>query len=715
VLDEIGPFPKCARAVCKLQSGKVNKSPTKNEEPQRTADGGVSHLADAEGPVSPELNESLIAAECNKAVPTINKLLLDFNEHFKAERVVVFVVGTGIEGAFTHVVNDSMPASCRHLRIDEFTDLRQLYEGSRFWKTVADNVAEAEWSCGIFARLRRLAQNPRMAALLVSLDNKAGQSFANARSLGAKSSFLRGRAINMVSNAIIQIKSFNGLNEVDQMTATTWFGAAFALACSNDKQDDKSKDKQDEVHPCITALCTTYGLMSDRLIKGQKEELKHRFLVTAAAVELGFSGFGMTPPQSGWSGFEHMMADLFFLHAFSAACAGECGIALPDTLKINNAPEDSSDPLVCIKDYLRTHGYKARKVTRVQLKQQVKTYCAAAEALEKEAELACGPKADKERCVVVALNGDKAPFADILVGLVTAENEKLKTTHLMLVQLKLYTRTKLTALQEWEEMRKMGSREREAVIAGCVTQYNKSFEDAMKPLQFAENSAKVQFVPAAATKNELFAALCNDAEVTVRKLSPYEKALECYTRDGQLDFDATLANFLDVRQVRKNAPMTPQNELILQPANKLPNGSTKYLPQEEESLEEESTEMLAKLNEILEASTEKAEKFDRIMEAHDEVAKRYSIIIDAGRSLPKVQRFIVTYYAPTPGDEVLDDKERHQEAASKVKKPENSLTITKTNSTAAFYPTSWETDGFTTSTMTREVMPLSYAQSEETK
>lgn len=139
------------------------------------------------------------------------------------------------------------------------------------------------------------------------------------------SSCIRRCSINVVSNAVIKIKSFNSLDCVDQLTATTWFSAAFALACSNESQSDKKSDLSDEEHACIRSLRTTYGLMSDMLVKGEDQpHLTQRFKVTAAAVwSWAFLGFGVTPPQGGWSSFGHMMADLFFLHAFGAACVAE--------------------------------------------------------------------------------------------------------------------------------------------------------------------------------------------------------------------------------------------------------------------------------------------------------------------------------------------------------------------------------------------------------
>lgn len=56
---------------------------------------------------------------------------------------------------------------------------------------------------------------------------------------------------------------------------------------------------------------------------------------------------------------------------------------MPDTVRSANAPD--ADPLVPIKDYLRKHAHNAKNMTRVDLKEQVTTYCGTVKALEDHA------------------------------------------------------------------------------------------------------------------------------------------------------------------------------------------------------------------------------------------------------------------------------------------------------------------------------------------
>lgn len=548
-----------------------------------------------------------------------------------------------------------------------------------------------------------------MAALLTSLDTdvdvlgKDDALLSVARSHGARVSYLHSRASNIVSNAIIKIKSFNALSNVDPMTATTWFGAAFALACSNETQCDKENGMSDKEHECITKLRTKYGLMSDLWKEGGvPDEMTHRFNVTSAAVELGFAGFGITPWQDGWSGFEQKIADTITMHGFGAGCAGAFKILLPDTVRSARAPD--ADPLVPIKDYLRKHAYTAKKVTRVKLKEQVTTYYKATKALEKHAELVCDTTT-KEPCVVVALNGDKAPFADVLVGVLTVEGGSFRTTHLMLVQLKYCISTELSVLEEWVEMRRMGSGEREAVIAGCVAQLTRAaWGDAMKPLTSTE---KHRATFDAARADLLFAKLCGDDNVAVRHLSPYEKALESYARSGPQTFAATLANYLNARKVDEPDEPLQRDENVLQSARKVPNDLLKFLSLKKKRAVVRA--LLVKLNANLAASTERAAKYDNLIAGCRNVVRSNSSggsLLGMVRSL-EVEKFIVKYYPSNAANDESTTGNEAEEApptVTTVKSPVNSLTITKDNRAAAFYPTGWEADTFVTSTITREVI-----------
>ena len=132
----------------------------------------------------------------SRQVEPSNMLLERLRTHFKTSgRVLLFVVGTGVENALKHVEDDPMPASCLHLRAEDFDDLRDLYvKESRLWKLIEQHVEPDEMRGGIFAKLRRLSQNPRMAAMLASVDTEDCSDIllAEATSRGARTTYLRG-------------------------------------------------------------------------------------------------------------------------------------------------------------------------------------------------------------------------------------------------------------------------------------------------------------------------------------------------------------------------------------------------------------------------------------------------------------------------------------------------------------------------------------------
>ncbi|CUG91742.1 Hypothetical protein, putative [Bodo saltans] len=421
--------------------------------------------------------------------------------------------------------------SGKHLRVEQFAEIRSLYNRSHLWQSIVQHVPKDQLSSGIFARFTEPAHGrapdaARYNCQRIGTIRCTSVSWKKPWRTGILN--MRSRAINIASNAIIQIKLFNGLCDVDPMTATTWFGAAFALACSNETQSDRENAMSDTEHKCITKLRTTYGLMSDLLNEGCVPEGRTASIMTSAAVELGFAGFGISPSHSGWIDFEHKIADTITMHGFGTGCAGAFKIPFPPSVRSARAPD--ADPLVLIKDYLRKHAYTAKKVTQMRLKETVTTYDKAMEALEKHAKDVCG-KTAKEPCVVVALSGDKASFADIVVGVLTPEGDSFRTTHLLLVQAKHCSTSTLSVLKEWVEMRRMGSDEREAAIAGCVAQLTRdSWDDAMKPLIISADTHHETFkearkafnkemkrghkllfkFPSAETMDKLFKGLCGD-------------------------------------------------------------------------------------------------------------------------------------------------------------------------------------------------------------
>jgi hypothetical protein len=194
------------------------------------------------------------------------------------------------------------------VRSHEFTDLQTLYvTKSDLWRTIAQHVAPEDLKSGVYAKLLRLSQNIRFAAIFMSLSTAdVGLMMRTATCRGARQTFLRNYTAYVLWGALRSIKGYNGLVEFDEIRATTQFGAAFAVACSNEEQGSND---------VVTRLVAHYGLL--RAVGN--EQLTHRFAMSPAVVELGLSGFGMAPPCDGWSGFEAMMADLLYLHAHGAA------------------------------------------------------------------------------------------------------------------------------------------------------------------------------------------------------------------------------------------------------------------------------------------------------------------------------------------------------------------------------------------------------------
>lgn len=83
-----------------------------------------------------------------------------------------------------------------------------------------------------------------MAALFQALNTaNLDELMGMARTPGAKEAFLRGYATRIVSEGLFTIKSYNSLSGVNHMEATTWFGAAFAVACSNETHGDGLDDE----------------------------------------------------------------------------------------------------------------------------------------------------------------------------------------------------------------------------------------------------------------------------------------------------------------------------------------------------------------------------------------------------------------------------------------------------------------------------------------
>jgi hypothetical protein len=630
VIDEVGPYPRCARAICKIGNG----------------------------------NRGLSALQAHFMTTGAMKL---------------FVVGTGVDHAFAHV--GSMPPSQVHVRTHEFTDLQKFYEDkSDLWKTIRQHAAAEDLKSGVYAKLLRLSHNMRFAAIFIALSTvDIDLMMRTAKCRGARESFLRNYAAFVLWGALRSIKDYNGLSQLDEIRATTQFGAAFAVACSNKEQRSNSVVKR---------FIAYYGLLRESYTNGN-EPLTHRFAMSPSAVEIGLSGFGMAPPTDGWSGFEAMMADLLYLHAYGAACAGLLDVELTSVAS-EEATDSNVDPLARIKDWLREHGRGARRVLRTTLNKQVTTCSSAVGALESQAAGQLGAGDAMAPCIVIARNGDKAPFADVVIGLVAVVAGTFKTTHMMLLQLKFFRTASLTAYQAWLEMFKMGCRKRSSLIAGCVAKLkSEPWPDALSRLTVDASLMAAHpgpFKDGNAAQETLFSALCSDTAVDVVG-SPYLEALDRWRNNVDRSVGPTVAHVLSALKSE-----TPSLDVIRGEIGEFPGCA-----------------------EVIHASFRKkltvCDRYNKIMTAagnwpsvNDDVSTRTTQEMS---TLSEIQRFIVVYLpstharndGPTQQRHVAKKKVHPDAPSEKTKlliaKPTDCLTIDSGSSAAAFYPTGWENEVYT--------------------
>ncbi|CUF97732.1 Hypothetical protein, putative [Bodo saltans] len=221
-----------------------------------------------------------------------------------------------------------------------------------------------------------------------------------------------------------------------------------------------------------------------------------------------------------------MMAAYLFLHAHGAACAAAMKIELPASVMSNHAISDEDDPLVPIKDWIRTHAATAKSVTQLTLTTPVSTCSEAAMAIMTSAR----GSALTEPCIVIARNGgDETPFANVLLGVLAVDgnDDAIKMTHMLLLRLKHIP------FRSWDEA---------AVIAGCVKDLcsfsrktldsdvaiKRVWSKAMRPLNFKDTGHnkhhctsfyynRQQCGNIEVAESNLNAALCHDRDVCVRR------------------------------------------------------------------------------------------------------------------------------------------------------------------------------------------------------
>ncbi|CUE70984.1 Hypothetical protein, putative, partial [Bodo saltans] len=645
-----------------------------------------------------------------------------FQKHFICEDVRLILVGTGTDHAFSVV--GSLPSTQAHVSANDFGDVKTWYEKhSTQWQSIKDTLDPLELERGVFSKLLRLSRNPRMAAILSALDPiSVYELLSKAQCRGAKRSLLRDHYSYVLWGGLRDIRQYNGMRYLHSLEATTHFSCAFAIACSNENQDgDQSllktyintygllrdctplvTEKRSAPPPAVAELTeeTDDSVETDdsEVTEEFPKVMTHRFGMTPAAVEIGISHFGMSMPNDGWVGFESMICSLLYLHAMGASSAALLGITLSDVVCMHEQlSQDEADPIAPVKTWIRLHAKCARRVVQASLKHQVRSCGEAAAALEALAEAQVNINEARPACIVIARNGDCAPFADVMVGLVADVDGVYNTTHLLLLQLKYYLdSTPFSAHEQWREMFKMGSTDVKAVVADCAAKLEKyGWDDAMARIHVSEHCAeeckKSKFAKPAG-REAVFDAICGDPTTSQRELESYEAALQKFTHAGDVSVPALAAKFLNGRGKKTT-------KLVGRDAEKtaLAFGLKKHQAQDA---------FVTAVHEIVNNGKEIDQQFAEIISKYQSCEMETSLQgapsrFPQLRKKLKIDRYLVIYRYE---EKVHTQRKAEVPSQQNVDFPENVLVINSQNKVAAFYPTGWEKETFQQETSVREVV-----------
>jgi hypothetical protein len=333
----------------------------------------------------------------------------------------------------------------------------------------------------------------------------------------------------------------------------------------------------------------------------------------------------------------------------------------------------------------------------------VMTCSDAAATLELQAAGQLGASDAMAPCIVIARNGDKAPFADLVIGVVDVVAGGFKTTHMMLLQLKFYRTATLTAYQAWLELFKMGCRKRSSMIAGCVAKlHRKPWPVALSRLTVDASLMAAHpgpFKDGNAAQEALFSALCSDPAIDAVR-SPYLEALDRWQNNVDRSVGPAVAYFLS----KVKSVVTPSLTVI---RDKIGELAACYA----ELIHASFGKGLAvgdQYDSIISNAAALAANDDDFLGGPTHTAQQMS-------TRPNIERFIVLYQPPP---HALNDGKTQQRHVAKKKRvssfrrgalseeqllmPTDCLTFDSGSSAAAFYPTGWENDVFTERTSVHE-------------
>jgi len=477
-------------------------------------------------------------------------------------KVLFVLVGTGLDGAFNLISSDPdsfirFPMTSNHV----VKAMRSL--------PVAKALEGTDSNSPMMLLMSRLEENARLMACIVRSLTLV-PSFADALERPEVRASRHHRDLILaatIPRAFGEFRALNGLAKLHHLHIMAIYGVAFALTTANFHQTappevhallldkcgiitdnactvdelietlkrtlragaDAPRENEVDLQPlvqelqagkdaAVTAETRHHFLVKDpaaRSLLSIPKEKRHRFAMTAATVEMGVRGLGFASQYVGWSGFEAVVADTVYLHAWGAASA----VSFLGPTVLQPVPVEG-DPLSEIKNWTRRAVVELGvcRVLQVTLHDAVTTLKTMQIELERRVVEECkrkdGMRPSKDEWVlIVATNRDRAAFADVMVAAVQVPAKggcAAKMKRCMLLQCKHYKTGRLAQHEAFGELHKMGMITTESVLGRIVTKLppKASMEAVREELLTHFSNCGSGLPVRRLTKPKLFAKLC---------------------------------------------------------------------------------------------------------------------------------------------------------------------------------------------------------------
>jgi hypothetical protein len=366
--------------------------------------------------------------------------------------------------------------------------------------------------------LRALLKNRRVAAAFCDAANTL---LTPAGGLSDQSARIQWRylALHLANTAVLRFKSLNGLRSVDfgsPLNSLLSRALAYSLGGALQKmpRDDEERLIQccglvtDRARRFSSATSSQMGTVIPEAISDEGCEgtlalprgVAHRYVISAAQLEMFRMGFGVAPrPRSG-AGFEHTVCDFLMV----LLCA--------QSAKIDIAPLPN-DPLGYVKNQIKEAcvSLTLEVVVSLQLKEQVKKVEDFSTEVALAIRKAVGGHTTRSSAIhfaAVVLNGPMAAAADLFLTIGTYHFARgtVCPSFSLPIQCKHFDCSTLTECQIGSEWYKCGSRCRPACLAEIATRIQR-LDDVAKTTREVLTGAAVNAEELATAANQLQEAI----------------------------------------------------------------------------------------------------------------------------------------------------------------------------------------------------------------